>query len=408
MIACKDIVSALLIRGLHIVCLCLLALGFHPILLLSQEVVPVPAEAPPTPTPVPQKVADDDPKEAAAPPDAAGGPEAAPTQPPLSRRELLESLSDEEVQKAIEAIKKSFLDPGVVSDAALRRAALEGLAVRFEPGIEIQPRQPATPRAPAHAFVAEILDSHIGYVRPGTIDAASLAQFNATLETFRTGGADALILDLRSTGEKGDFEAAAEFARRLCRKGQMLFTLQKPSAKQERIFTANRDPAFEGLVVVLTDSRTAGPAEALAATLRANLGAMVIGADTMGAAVEFESLPLGGGASLQLAVSQVLLSGSSPLFPEGVKPDIAIALPREVQDKIFLESAEKGVSPHVFELERSRMSEAALVANTNPEIDNAQASQRDPGSARPPRDIVLQRAVDLVTAIQFYTRRPER
>jgi hypothetical protein len=45
------------------------------------------------------------------------------------------------------------------------------------------------------------------------------------------------------------------------------------------------------------------------------------------------------------------------------------------------------------------MNEAALVAGTNPEIESA----RD--RSRPSlRDTVLQRAMDLVTAINFYKR----
>jgi hypothetical protein len=71
--------------------------------------------------------------------------------------------------------------------------------------------------------------------------------------------------------------------------------------------------------------------------------------------------------------------------------------------QIFAESKEKGVSQFVFETERRRMNEASLVANLNPEIDTAQAAQRDRGRPQTAlRDTVLQRAVDLVTAISFY------
>jgi hypothetical protein len=52
--------------------------------------------------------------------------------------------------------------------------------------------------------------------------------------------------------------------------------------------------------------------------------------------------------------------------------------------------------------ERRRMNEASLVANLNPEIEAIQAAQRDRGRAPQLRDTILQRAVDLVTAINFY------
>ncbi len=359
----------------------------------AQEAIEPPAPEPESEAPAPTPEA---------------SPPATPSPPPPSRRQLLDGLSDEDVGKALEAVRKSFLDAGVASDAALRRSALEGLMVRFDPGVEILPGGQAAETPDPHSFLAEILDAHIGYVRLGAIDAAAMAQFESTLGSFPAAGVQALILDLRSVQSGGDFEVAAEFARRLCPKGTLLFTLQKPAAKQERLFTANRDPDFAGLIIVLTDARTSGPAEALAATLRANAGAMIVGSDTAGAPVEFESITLGGGSILRLAVSQVTLPDSGPLFPHGVKPDIPVSLPWEIQDQIFRESSEKGVSQFVFEMERRRMNEASLVANTNPEIDSARTLQRERGRTPPPRDLVLQRAVDLATAIQFYNKDRKR
>jgi hypothetical protein len=99
-----------------------------------------------------------------------------------------------------------------------------------------------------------------------------------------------------------------------------------------------------------------------------------------------------------VAVAQVILPNSVPIFPEGVKPDVSISLPREQREQIFRESKEKGVSQFVFDPERRRMNEASLVANLNPEIETVQAAQRDRGKAPQLRDTVLQRAVDLVTA----------
>jgi hypothetical protein len=323
--------------------------------------------------------------------------------PPASRREIVDSLSKEEVEKAIQAIQKSFLDADAADDEGLRRAALEGLLVRLHPGLLVS--QVGTPPDGSDAipYLSEILDAHIGYVRPGVLDKTALDQFDASLKSIAEKKADALILDLRGVSGVGDFETAAEFARRLAPRGKLLFTLQKPSAKQERIFTSNQDPVFDGLVVVLTDSRTSGASEALAATLRVNAGAMIIGADTAGAAVELESFDLGKEVTLQVAVSQVLLPGAGALFPGGLKPDIAISLPPDVQARIFQESTEKGVSQFVFETERRRMNEASLVANTNPEIDAA--TERGQTSSAP-KDTILQRAVDLVTAIQFYSKKP--
>lgn len=329
-------------------------------------------------------------------------PSPTPLPPPSSMRELINGLGEEDLTKALETLKANFLDPAKTDEKAQQRATLEGIVRRLAPGASIisAAHQKQTPEAPP--FLAEILDSHIAYLRVGALTKTNLDQVDAALNGYADRKIDAVILDLRGVPESADFEIAADFARRFSPKGKLLFSLQKPSAKQERIFTSNQDPIFRGILIVLTDSDNAGAAEAVAATLRQNADAMIIGSDTTGEAVEFSDVPLGGSAVLRVAVAQVVLPESGPIYPKGVKPDVAISMPRETRVQIFAESKEKGVSQFVFETERRRMNEASLVANTNPEIDSAQMAQRDRGRNNQIRDTVLQRAVDLITAISFY------
>jgi hypothetical protein len=317
-------------------------------------------------------------------------------------RELINGLNDDDVEKALQTFKEGFFDSSKVDDREMKRATLEGVVSRLSPGAAIvSASTKSAPRAEI-PFLVEILDSHIAYFRLGALTKDTLAQFDAALSSFSDKEIDAVILDLRGLADSSDYETAAEFARRFCSKGKLLFSIQKPSAKQERIFTSNQDPAFQGVVVLLTDSDTSGAAEALAGTLRLNAGAMIIGSETTGEAVEFAEAQIGGNAVLRVAVAQVILPNAGPIFPDGLKPDVSISLPREVRDQIFRESKEKGVSQFVFDPERRRMNEASLVANLNPEIEAMQAAQRDRGKAPQIRDTVLQRAVDLVTAINFY------
>lgn len=334
-------------------------------------------------------------------PTASPSPSAAPAA--LSTEEIINTLSDQQLSQAIQSLRGAFLDPARTDDKELRRATLEGLIDRLSPGVLVTTEAATKQATPAPAFLAEILDSRIGYVRLGALTRETLTQFDAALTSFRAKPLQAVILDLRGEPRSADFELAADFARRFCAKGKVLFSVQKPSAKQERILTSNQDPVFSGLLVVLTDKNTAGAAEALAATLRANANAMIVGATTRGEAVEFSDIPLGDGKILRVAVAEVTLPGGAAIFPDGVKPDIAAALSLETQARIFALAKEKGVSQFVFETERPHMNEAALVANTNPEIDPAVLRRGDRDALW---DTVLQRAVDLVTAISFYNTRP--
>ncbi|MFA7344964.1 MAG: S41 family peptidase [Terrimicrobiaceae bacterium] len=319
--------------------------------------------------------------------------------PQASLRETVNSLDDPQIQKAIESLQANFLSPSALDENSKQKALLEGLLRRLSPGAAIIASDGAGHRPDPPPFLAEILDGRAGYLRPGKLDAATLSQMDASLGNFSDKRLPAVILDLRGVVGGSEFESAADFARRFCQKGKMLFSIQKPSAKQERILTSNQGPAYEGILVVLTDADTAGAAEALAATLRLNAGAMIVGSDTAGEAVEFSEVPLGGGKILRVAVSQVVLPENTAIFPGGVKPDIAISLAPGILAEIHAATKDEGVSQFVFDSERPRMNEAALVTGTNPEIESSKDRLR-PAL----RDTVLQRAMDLVTAANFYKR----
>jgi hypothetical protein len=133
---------------------------------------------------------------------------------------------------------------------------------------------------------------------------------------------------------------------------------------------------------------------------------MIVGENTPGQAVEFSALPLRNGRMLRVAVSEVVLADGSSIYPKGVRPDVSIAMPAAVEREIMGQSLDSGVSQFVFETERPRMNEAALVAGTNPDVDAMQAEQRRHGGAKAQlHDTVLQRAVDLITTISIFRAR---
>lgn len=311
--------------------------------------------------------------------------------------EWVDGLDNAQVQKALEVIEIHFQGVEGLDAAAKQRALLEGFGARFAPGIGVGSGTTAT--GAGTPFLAEILDGQAGYIRPGTLDEKALGQTDAALENFTGKDVPAVILDLRGMAGGGDMESAAEFARRFSPKGKILFTIQNPSAKQERILTSDKDPLFSGILLVLVDSATSGAAEVLAATLREHAEAMLVGAATSGEGVEFGEFPLGGDKVLRVAVSRVVMPGGGALFPEGIRPDVPVEFEPGLRDGVFQQSQTGGVSRFVFDVERPRMNEAALVAGTNPEIS---AGKTDEGDVL--RDPVLQRAVDLVTAIRFFKK----
>ncbi len=379
----------------------------------SPTVSPTPAPAPkatPAATPLPTPT----PPVAAAV--AAGSPAATPA--PVTQDGIIDSLSQGELQEAINLLRANYIRPGDVDDRALARATLAGVLNRLDHGADLLPRPggPAGPAAPEQVpdgFLSEIFGERTGYVRLGSLTKDHVGALDKALKGFSDQGLAALILDLRATGLSNDYELAAEVVRRFVAKGKPLFTLRKPSNNQERLFTSNNDPAFNGLVLLAVNADTAGAAETVAAVIRYYDRSLIVGTNTPGQAVEYADLRLSGGNLLRVAVSQVLLPANLTIFPGGVKPDVSVPMPRGDLLTIFRQSLAKdfNMAQFVVESERPRFNEAALVSGVNPEYDvarDAQAARRrgEPAPKPPLRDVVAQRALDLATAITALEAKP--
>ena len=331
--------------------------------------------------------------------------------PPAPTLVTIDSLDAADLQQALSIIKNNYVAPDALNETEMNRATLTGLLSRLGRGVMLLPARGAEPATPAQPFYREIIDGHIGYLRPGGLSKSDLQQTDATLRDFAGKKVDAIILDLRASAAPNDYAVAAEFAKRFVPNGKPLFTLRGPMAKQERVFTSNQEPAYTGFIVLLVDGETAGAPEAVAGLLRFYDKTIVIGETTAGRAVEYSDLPLPSGKILRVAVAAAVLPDQRAGFPEGIKPDLPVTISREEKHQIFQQSLTRGIGPFVFEADRPHLNEAALLAGTYPEIEAAQAAQlrHARGGEKPVlHDAALQRAVDLITSIDVYQKQPGR
>ena len=334
-------------------------------------------------------------------------PASADEPPPPTLRETVDSLSDDDLKEFLRLLRENYIKPDALSEAELSRATIQGIIERLGPGASLRPA-PLAGEAEPSPFKSEVLDSTSGYLRVGSLNADNLAALDLALQDFAAKKIGAVILDLRATPAGSEFTQAAEICKRFCPKGKVLFTVKKPTVREEQILTSKEDPKFTRLLVTLVDGDTAGAAEIIAAVLRTYAKAMVIGQRTRGEAVEFAEVPLPSGKMLRVAVAEAALPDKAPVFPGGVKPDISVDVPQETTASVLKQGLEGGVAALVEETERQKMNEAALVARRNPELDAAQAAQARKGERpkAPVRDVVLQRALDFITTIALYEKKP--
>src|SRR5436189_336827 len=170
-------------------------------------------------------------------------PTASPSASPTTQ-ELVNSLGPADLQAVITLLKSNFTNPDAITDTELNRATVEGLIVRLPRGVVLLPNKESVPMEAPSAFYSEVLGSHIGYLRLGSLNSANLQAMDKSLSNFAGKKVNALIVDLRSSQGTNDLATATEFAKRFCPKGKPIFTLRKPAARQDRVFNSDNDPAF--------------------------------------------------------------------------------------------------------------------------------------------------------------------
>ena len=322
---------------------------------------------------------------------------------PLTPSEAADGLSEEELAQLLDLLRNNYVQADALTESALARAGAHGLLERLGAGARVFPKMPEVTSVNS-PLKSEIIDETVGYLRLGSM--GDLGGLEASLDQFASKAVRAAVLDLRATPYSADFELAAEVCRRFVPKGRILFSVKRPKVNDEEVLTSRENPRWRGLLVILVDPDTAGAAEVVAAVLRTHLRAFVIGQQTKGEAAQFEFLPLGSGKFLRVAVGEVSLPDSSPVFPGGLRPDLVLQISQEKTDELLTAALTDGVVPVTRESQRPRMNEAALIAGTNPELDAAQERQKQKEQGvvlkAPLKDEALVRALDHITAIRIY------
>ena len=309
----------------------------------------------------------------------------------------MRNLSAEEVERALAVLRESHIDAASLDEPRLSRATLQGLVDLLAPGV-ILTKEEKTKDEPS-PFRSEILEGDIGYLRAGSMQTENLAQLDAALSEFSEKKVTGVVLDLRATPDSPNFEVAAQMAQRFVPAGSPLFSLAGPKGQTTKDFKSAGPRLSDAVLVVVVDENTSGAAEALAAVLRSSVRALLVGAHTSGRGAEFVTVPLGGGNFLRYAAAAVRLSDGISVYPQGLAPDIDVPQSASDREAVLKAAMTAGVGPLVFEKERARLNEAALVAGTDPEI--SAISETD----SPLYDRPLQRAVDLVVAVRLFRGR---
>lgn len=320
-------------------------------------------------------------------------------EPPAKR---LEGVSQAAIQSAFQILRSDYIRNGELTIEELNRAALQGLLQRLHLGAELLNKADTVRPLMPTGVLAELLTPQIAYLRPLTFAEGEVALMEAKLNEFRQTSIPHLILDLRHPAPPGEFRIAADMLDLFVPRGQVLFRLKQVARDEAELFIANREPVWTTKLIVLVDEETNNMGETIAAVLRQSGLALVLGEQTRGASVRYETVPLDDQWLLRFARAEVLLPDGSSLFGKGLAPDFPVPLPSATKRRIFdIPEGVKTVKDTIFDRARPRYNEAALVARKNPELDLYIRQSRSDSVEEaddPPKDSVLQRAVDMLNA----------
>jgi C-terminal processing protease CtpA/Prc len=167
-------------------------------------------------------------------------------------------------------------------------------------------------------------------------------------------------------------------------------------------------------LMLLVNAQTRGSAEALAGALRALDRGIIVGSQTAGSAAGWEDVNLGDGRTLRLATAKIVLPRANEaaqpidLFPNGITPDVGVKIEAQTERNVVLaaqtnETLTASLQPRA---KKNNLTEAQLVKAFRGEPVDLIASpptveeHEEEGDIQTVRDVVLQRAVDILKGIR--------
>jgi hypothetical protein len=345
----------------------------------------------------------------------------------------------------IKALREHYVDRNALDPKKLNDASVAGIIQMLGAGAKLLTtaeaasntvmvvEPPAASREPLAR--AEVIDPAIGYIRVADLTAETPLALDDELKKFAQAKVSGYILDLRFA-DGTNYAIAATVASRFLSPGTEVFTLKKSNGAEHTFHTTpapkTLDAELTGApLMLLVNAQTRGSAEVLVGALRRQNRGIVVGSPTAGLPVEWDDIHLPDGWILRLAATKISFPKGGESFPSGVIPDIMVKIDLKAeQDAVFNLSTNVTLTASLQPRQRRRdYSEAALVKVFRGESIDAptlQLSQGGSGTAsnaltlsgeapagtngvarteeendmQPGRDIVLQRAVDVLKGIR--------
>jgi carboxyl-terminal processing protease len=172
---------------------------------------------------------------------------------------------------------------------------------------------------------AVILEDKIGYARISEFRDSTAKDFEKALDNLDKEGLKALILDVRNN-PGGLLDSAIDVASIFLTDGKVVVST-KSRSEAENVYKAVRynKKYLDIPIVVLINKGSASGSEIVAAALRENNRAILLGETTFGKGSVQTIVPLSDGSALRLTTSKYYTPGGRSIHEKGIEPDITIS-----------------------------------------------------------------------------------
>lgn len=165
---------------------------------------------------------------------------------------------------------------------------------------------------------SEMLDDNIGYISVSLFGKQTFSQFSDALEKLEKDKMNSLIIDLRgNTG--GYLSTVKDMLELFVDRGQILYQIQDSNGTTEYKSSVKNNIKYR--VVILIDSNSASASEIMAAAMKENLNATLVGKTTYGKGTVQTTKNLSNGTMIKYTIEKWLTPNGNNIDGEGIKPD---------------------------------------------------------------------------------------
>ena len=163
----------------------------------------------------------------------------------------------------------------------------------------------------------------IGYISVSIFGKKTYSQFKDALEKLEKDKMDSLIIDLRgNTG--GYLSTVTDMLELYVNKGKVLYKIQTNEGTTEYKSNYDNDRGYD--IVILIDNASASASEIMAAAMKENYGATLVGKTTFGKGTVQTTKTLSNKAMIKYTIEKWLTPSGNNIDGEGIKPDYDVEL----------------------------------------------------------------------------------